>query len=196
MTRMFACASGEQFAQAGYTLLSGVPISIALYYFSWLAERTPDFNQYVGNSPQEVYVSSASVSPVTSTFGQQQFQFQNSFPMAGQITSPTYPSSIQWRSFILEAGKPQNQLGNKTWVGTFNQRFENRNDKVIFKLWDSSRTSSRDRDNEVAVYKRLQPLWGVCVPKLVTFGRLAIFHCVVIDYIDTVSPFLGQSLLT
>jgi hypothetical protein len=180
MTRMYACASDERLAQAGYTLMSTLSISMALYYFSSLAERTPDFHHYVGSPPQVAVVPGVSSVPLT----QQQLQFQNDFPVAGQIPPPNYPHGIRWRSFILESGNPEHQLGKKTWLGTLNPEVENCSDKVIFKLWDSWRNPSRDCDNEVAIYKRLQPLWGVCVPILLAFGRLDYFHCLIIDHMD------------
>lgn len=184
MTRMYACTSNQQFAEAGYTLLSSISLSIALYYFSSLAERTPEFRHYVGSPPQVAVIPGASPpTPLT----HQHLQFQNSFPVAGQVPPPNYPGGVQWTSFILESGNPENQLGKKTWLGTFNPRVEKRSNKVIFKLWDSWRYRSEDRDNEVTVYKRLQPLWGLCIPTLLAFGPLDYFHSLVIDYMDVCS---------
>jgi hypothetical protein len=180
MTRMYACVSDQRLAQAGYTLLSTLSIPAALYYFSSLAERTPDFRHYVGSPPQVATSHGVPSVPLAP----QQLPFQNSFPVDGQVLPPNYPDGIQWRSFILESGNPESQLGKKTWVGTFNPDVEKRSDKVIFKLWDAWRYPSRDRDNEVTIYKRLQPLWGVCIPNLLAFGRLDYLHCLVIDHMD------------
>ena len=66
---------------------------------------------------------------------------------------------------------------------------------VIFKLWDSWKHPAKDHNNEVAVYKRLEPIWGVCVPTLLAFGAFTFCHSLVIDYIDNVTLF-RKTLLT
>jgi hypothetical protein len=197
MTRVFACTSAppappqQGLLQPGYTHPVGFTIMMALYYFSSLAERTPDLPE-TGN-PQGAAVQ-ASWGPGNA----QQMQYQTAYVAAGQQMSSAaqYGQQLQWSTptqysnIIFEPWKTDNQLGHKAWIGNLNGGSGQRGGKVVLKLWDSWRFGPDDRNNEVAVYKQLQSLWGVCVPSLQAFGPLEFCHSLVVDYIDKVSSII------
>jgi hypothetical protein len=180
MTRMFGCNASDALRQRGYILPDTFTISLALYYFSALAETTLDVQETIGDPPQLVYFPSASTTSAAAPFIQppQPTQFQQEQPL------PDPYVNFRHVAFLFEPWKSEHRLGRKTWVANVHSNF--RDDKVIFKLWDSRRVTSRDCDNEVATYKHLEPLWGVCVPSLLAFGPVDFCHGLVIDYIHNV----------
>jgi hypothetical protein len=198
MTRMFACTSvppappQQGLLQPGYTHPAGFTIMTALYYFSSLAERTPDLPE-TGN-PQAAASQASSGTGNTQQNAQQMQYYQAASPPARQHMSSAgqFGQQLQWSTptqysnIIFEPWKTGNQLGHKTWIGTLDGRPGQGGDKVVLKLWDSWRFGPEDRDNEVVVYHRLQSLWGLCVPTLRAFGPLGFSHSLVIDYIDNV----------
>jgi hypothetical protein len=185
MTPLLGCGDFNTLVPRGYSRPGGYTISQALYFFSALAEATPDLPETIGSSGypvQRIPEAMSSLAPsIPHGF---EFNYAN-FPPAQGATGQ-YPAEFQWVSLVFEPWKTGNQLGHKTWLGNFDERSEKRTGKVVIKLWDSWKFNSKDRDNEVAVYKRLQSLWGICVPALHAVGPLGFSHSLVIDYIDHV----------
>jgi len=169
---------------------------MALYYFSSLAERTPDLPE-TGN-PQ----AAASQANWGAQQNAQQMQYQTTFTVGGQHMSSAaqYGQQLQWSTptqywnIVFEPWKTGTQLGHKTWIGNLDGRSGQGDGKVVLKLWDSWRSGPEDRDNEVAVYHRLQSLWGLCIPTLHAFGPLEFSHSLVIDYIDNASHVSSANL--
>lgn len=202
MTRMFGCNASNALRQSGYTLSDTFTISLALYYFSALTETTLDVQETIGDPPQLVCFPSASTTSAAAPFIQPprptEFQHEQQFPADYQNPLP-YPNvNFPYVVFLFEPWKSEHQLGRKAWVA--NVHSNSRDDKVIFKLWDSWKVTSKDRDNEVATYKRLEPLWGVCVPSLLAFGPVDFCHALVIDCIHDVPPLatpliIGRSIV-
>jgi hypothetical protein len=188
MTRMFGCNASDALRQREYILPNTFTISLALYYFSALAESTFDVQETTGDPPQLVYFPSASTTSAAAPFIQPpqptQFQHEQLFPADYQNPLPYPYVNFPHVAFLFEPWKSEHRLGRKTWVANIHSNF--REDRVIFKLWDSWKATSRDRDNEVAMYKHLKPLWGICVPSLLAFGPVDFCHGLVIDYIHNV----------
>ena len=186
MTSCLGCGDFNDLVARGYTRPGGYTISQALYFFSALAESTPDLPETIGSSGypvQRIPEAMASLAPSIP----QGFEFNYANFPANQAATGQYPGEFQWVGLAFEPWKSGNQIGHKTWLGNFDERSQQRGSgKVVIKLWDSWRFHSKDRDNEVAVYHRLQSLWGLCVPTLRAFGPLGFSHCLVIDYIDNV----------
>jgi hypothetical protein len=63
----------------------------------------------------------------------------------------------------------------------------------VGKFWDGYKDSSRGRDEEVAVYQKLRPLWGKTVPNFIAFGEVDFFWALFIERIE-VTPQGTQKL--
>ena len=177
MTRMYGCDSTDKggLKEQGYAQASPTfSIGQALYYFSHLAEETPDCPEHWLAGLQVTIQKSGNGIPE-----------EVSDPPAGP-----------W--FWFEPWKYGTQLGPKNWIGTTcNANGESK--RVMFKLWDAwyhpketpMNASELARDNEVTMYKELHTLWGVCVPHLLAHGTVHFCHGLIIDFIEDVLSFIN-----
>ena len=183
MTRMFACANLPRLRRIGYSLPT-FTISMALYFFSSIAEATPDLYETVGNPPQLAHFPMAGVTTAAAPWIQpplpREFHHE-SLPEGYQYPLP-YPDVQNWGAFLMEPWGKADQLGPKTWVASLHAGGARK--RVVVKLWDSWRMDPANRDKEVEIYKRLESLWGVDVPSLFAFGAFCFSHALVVDYID------------
>lgn len=71
----------------------------------------------------------------------------------------------------------ENQLGGKAWmVDLFPMQT-----KAVLKLWDGE--DEDEKQNEVETYKRLEPLWGRCVPTFIAVDIWKHSNSIVVEYI-------------
>ena len=73
-----------------------------------------------------------------------------------------------------------NRLGPKTWVA----KVASTGSTVILKLWDAWKFDASIRDNELATYLQLRPLWGKIVPSLLVSTPIEFFHGLVLEYVQ------------
>jgi hypothetical protein len=55
---------------------------------------------------------------------------------------------------------------------------------VVVKCWDAYKNNENARNKEVDIYLRLQELWGICIPRFITFGRVAFCHAIIIEDLE------------
>jgi hypothetical protein len=92
-----------------------------------------------------------------------------------QHPQPNYPPNYAVR---FEPWVKENQLGGKTWVVDLYPP----QTKAVIKLWDGE-DNEYEKNNEVEAYRRLQPLWGSCVPTFFAVDIWEYSNSIVIDYI-------------
>ena len=73
--------------------------------------------------------------------------------------------------------------GNKLGVKTFLLHLDSEG-IIVGKLWDGYKHGSKNRDREVAVYMKLQGLWGKQVPKLIGCAELDFFWGIFLERIE------------
>jgi hypothetical protein len=88
------------------------------------------------------------------------------------------------REIVFEPWIVGNKLGQKAFLVPLFPA----NTTVIAKVWDAWKNPSTDRDNEVDVYLKLQPLWGKLVPKLVGSGNIDFLWALLIERIEVPLP--------
>jgi hypothetical protein len=185
MTKMYGCDSSAKggMEELGYANFEGgYTVNQALYYFSHLADETPDIVEHWGH-PDTLFCMSKEYEDSTLPI---------SFPMYGLCTWSAY-----WISYIkFEPWKQGTQLGIKNWIA--NLRYRNGERKVMLKLWDPDKPPPKERpanyaelrrDNEVAIYKELHSLWGDCVPRLIAYGPVYFCHGLITQFIEDVFLF-------
>jgi hypothetical protein len=179
MTRMFRHSTQGQGQddQDGYTGPQGFTILKALYYFSYLAEVTDNTVETAGDQLGVVVLPlSGSARGLASVVQIRQRHAQIlPRPPAVQGQQPQQ----QYIQFLFKPWLKENQLGHKTWIAELLPEHE----KVVFKLWDGWKFDGSERDHEVAMYMRLQSLWGKCVPDLLGSTPIDFLHAIILQYI-------------
>ena len=127
-------------------------------------------------------------------------------------TSPAQPGQLIGRPFVSQfstqpsnlnaSGYPNNQfslapaendlvLDFKPWLSethcggrVWNATLLPENQPVIVKCWDAYNMDASRRDNEVAIYMKIQPLWDVCVPRFIAKGEIDFCHSIILQYIQ------------
>ena len=101
-----------------------------------------------------------------------------------------FQTEIDCRSLQFEPWKKENSLGWKTWKAIATAS----GTQVVLKMWDDwlrygedlENTGKELRDDEVAIYLHLQPIWGKYVPSLLASSPVDFFHALVVEYIPDV----------
>jgi hypothetical protein len=126
-------------------------------------------------------------------------------------TNPRYWEAANNIHVLLEPWLEKNYLGPKTFLvtlefGTPEERKEDRragsgwkesversedNDSdnsrlCVGKFWDGYKNPGQKRDEEVAIYQKLRPLWGKTVPNFIAFGEVDFFWALFIERIQVI----------
>jgi hypothetical protein len=182
--------------EEGYQLTAGCSIMKALYYFSALAEITPDSPETpIGNVPGAVSLPRASPdSTLPAPLIQQAPQvgyggnpFMGGVQIAGGYNDAEcrqYDDDIVYESFQFEPWLSETNLGPKTWTAI---ALPSRT-KVVLKLWDAWHFDCEPQNQEASIYLHLQSLWGKYIPSLRVKSPLEFFHALVFQYVKVVLP--------
>lgn len=175
------------------TILANNDSSAAPYVgtqnFSWETERPQRDYQTTPNEQQDQGSNTR-----YETFQWQEYGYHNypsNNPQGGgssggyQVGIGQFTAPIQ---LLFEPWKEENQLGHKTWLTHIGPQGV----PAVIKAWDSWKQSREDRDNEVNIYLRLAPLWGIYTPRLVGSGEIDYLHCLIINLFEV--SFLREKL--
>lgn len=179
LTQMFAAHPRPPNTQPllGYNIPT-VTTMMALYYLSAMTCNQPD--------TQEI--------PPPGVVGQLHIPFASSelaarAPVAGvrppqvhQHIQPAPQPHYQGQNFCVnfEPWNQENNLGPKTWLVDF----EPLGIKAVLKLWEFEDES--DKFHEAGIYKRLESLWGICVPKLLGVDVIENSNSILIEYVKVI----------
>jgi hypothetical protein len=178
----------------------------ALYYMSYLAEATNDLPESPGNGVAgQVYLppaagGSAAAAPTIRQphpaiapmpagqgggygygyFGQGGYQGVQVLGGYDQADCFQHDRGIEYSSLQFEPWNQENCLGPKTWIA----RAPLDGNKVVLKLWDAWKFDKTPRDHEVAIYGRLQSLWGIYIPSLRVSTPVDYFHALILQYVN------------
>lgn len=174
MTRLIAC---DVASPNSPTILQ------ALYYLSGLAAQVPDLPE------TDAKGASIKLPPANSkhAWPAPQVPGSGTTPANNGWTNGPTPQSVQYilkidpspPKVIFEPWIPGNKLGAKTFLlqlvpgGT-----------VVGKLWDGYKHSNSVRDNEVAVYFKLQSLWDKQVPKFISCGEIDFLWALLLEHVQ------------
>jgi hypothetical protein len=182
--------NSEQLLGLGYTVIPHFTISLALYYFSAIAQAQEDVYETIGDPSQLAWArkeynrrAPAPQLREPPAVGEEDIQFRW-IPEGNNLAFQYASVESDCSDIYVQRWGPKDRLGPKTWLAT---AFINGDmEKLVFKLWDSWHFKSADRDNEVTVYKHLKSLWGIVVPSLLAYGVVGFSHTLVISFIQNV----------
>jgi hypothetical protein len=184
LTQMFAAHPRPPNTQLlpGYTVPT-VTTMMALYYLSAMTYNQPD--------TQEI--------PPPGMVGRLHIPFASTEPAARAPVTGVRPPQLHWQiqptpqlrcqgrkfSINFEPWNQENNLGPKTWLVDL----EPQGIKAVMKLWESEDESKKF--HEAAIYKRLESLWDICVPKFLGVDVIENSNSILIEYVkvsDMFSP--------
>jgi hypothetical protein len=199
----------------GYAPTIDFTIMKALYYVSYLAHKTEDLPEtpaygvpghvFLPMSTKIAKAMKASHAPSTSPIATAHVSERTRSRTGKHPFGRTYhvvdgydndancvqfQTKIDCRSLQFEPWKKENYLGWKTWKAIATST----GTQVVLKMWDDWRQYGGDnslcgkelRDDEVAIYLHLKPIWGKYVPSLLASSPLEFFHALIIEYIPDV----------
>ena len=166
-----------------------VSTMMALYYLSRLSYDTPDTYE-IAPPGQIGQLNIPWADPDTT----------KAAPTTG-VVPPPVPRNIQPappRQYDYQGYQPnytirfepwikENQLGGKSWLVDLNPT----QTKAVLKLWNGEDES--EKHNEVAIYNRLESLWGRCVPTFIAVDIWEHSNSIVVEYIK-VNPLFFRAL--
>lgn len=214
MTRMFGDFEAWQglsdgAAAEGYYETPDFTIMQALYYFSALAEGTPDLPETpINGIPGQVTLPFASNStsaawtiqqprPPNAEFGHGEqapvYGGQGGYQILDHYNEADcfqYHDVDQYKNLQFEPWIPENNLGPKTWIA----KILPKGTKVVLKLWDAWKFDAEAQSREASVYLQLRPLWGKFIPSLRVKTVLEYFHALILEYVK-VMPYLYSLMM-
>jgi hypothetical protein len=87
-------------------------------------------------------------------------------------------------SLDIDVRAPGTHLGCKGYKGVLNT-----GETVFAKLWDGWKYTSKEADQETAIYNSLRDLWGTIVPRLIINGGWGFCHIIVLEFIKVTMPY-------
>jgi hypothetical protein len=102
----------------------------------------------------------------------------NTSTIYSQVRYTLEPKESELPIVVFEPWVKGNKFGVKTFLLWLNSE-----GMVVGKLWDGYKHGSKDRDHEVAVYMKLQALWGREVPKLIGCAEVDFFWGIFLEHI-------------
>ena len=180
LTPMFASSPGPPNVPPlpGYHQAT-VTTMMAIYYLSHISYDTTDTYEIIppGQAGElDIPWASSDTSVAAPTTGVR--------PPAGPhpiqpTPSPQYGQQGQHFNYTIrfEPWVKANYLGGRTWIVDL---FPTQT-KAVLKLWDGDNES--EKFNEARIYKRLEPLWGKCIPALVAVDIWEHSNSIVVEYI-------------
>jgi len=197
-------------AAEGYHVPFNFSIMKALYYFSHLADAAPKapetpLNGVPGqvelpmSSAQQNTPAARIIQPDQPNQGQMapvaQYRQAPGAYQAGvhiiggyeKAVSLQFHEGVTYKSLKFEPWLKTNCLGVKTWIA----RTLPDNEKIILKLWDAWKYSSKDQEHEASIYMKLRPLWGIYVPALRVQSPLEFYYALIIEYIEVITPIIA-----
>jgi hypothetical protein len=177
MTRMLLCESAMP------TILQ------ILYYMSALVTQLPNLPETDSSGmPIQIpaanykYPNPAPQVPDSKTGESGTIGGVNSSTSHGQVQYILKLQESECPTVVFEPWVKENKLGIKTFLLQLNSE-----GTVVGKLWDGFKHDSKRRDQEVAVYLKLQTLWGMQVPKLIGCAEIDFFGGILLERIKVES---------
>jgi hypothetical protein len=176
-TRMFASHPPEPNSSHpdGYTQPS-VTTLMAIYYLSHLSLDAPDTVEML-RPGQFGEIELQFADPDTSRAAPTPEPRTNPNHYAQNIAPAPYGHRGYQYAVRFEPWVQGNQLGGKSWIVDLYPAAT----KAVLKLWDGQDESMKH--NEADTYKRLEPLWGRCVPRFIGLDIWEHSNSIVVEYI-------------
>ena len=161
-------------------------LSHLLYWFTALAELTPQLPETRLAAAIQVQVGHRTSQQLPTHTVVYATPVPTNYPVPAPpppTTAPYASQALQPSSYVLMEFKPwvrQNHRGGRAWSALLLPQ----NIPVVVKCWDAYKNNENARNNEVDIYLRLQELWGICIPRFITFGRVAFCHAIIIEDLE------------
>jgi hypothetical protein len=180
MTPMFAGnPSQTNVALPGYRQ-TNVTTMMAIYYMSRISYDTPDTVEIL--PPGQVGVIEF---PFADTDTTQPAPTPRAAPPPAQrhIMPAPHGQHGNYQNYTIrfEPWIRENQLGGKCWIINLDPT----QTKAVFKQWEDDDESLKL--NETQIYKRLEPLWGQCIPTFLGMDIMEHSNSIIVEYIKVSS---------
>ena len=115
--------------------------------------------------------------------------YTSPFPQSSNTGAVGYGQYYGNCTFSLEPVKEQ-LLDFKPWLEescgsgcAFHATYIEGGQQIVVKSWDSYKHGSSRQDNEVSIYMKIQPLWNVCISRLIEKGEIGFCHSLFLEFV-------------